>query len=226
MQPPARCSNHRCVYIDQCEDVDYELIYEPGKDEQDPLDFLSRHPLPITGSDNTERIIKCIIEAEHAIVLDHIREETAKDKQLQKLYQRIQKEDWEKYRKDKYINPYYSIKEELYVADGLIFRLNQIIIPMKLQHTVIKAAHSLGHLGMTKTKQMLRQKYWFPQMNKMVEHIVGQCHECQVTTKEHRHEPLKMTEIKFRNTRQTMANSFSRLWWTIPRWTLQSSGHR
>ena len=72
---------------------------------------------------------------------------------------------------------------------------------MKLQHTVIKAAHSLGHLGMTKTKQMLRQKYWFPQMNKMVEHIVGKCYECQVTTKEHRHEPLKMTEIpdKFRH---------------------------
>ena len=48
---------------------------------------------------------------------------------------------------------------------------------------------------MTKTKQLLRQKYWFPQMNKMVEHIVGQCYKCQVTTKEHRHEPLKMTEI-------------------------------
>ena len=91
----------------------------------------------------------CIIEAEHAIVLDHIREETAKDKHLQKLYQRILKEDWEKYRKDEFINPYYSIKEELYIADGLIFSLNQIIIPMKLQHTVTKAAHSLGHLGIT-----------------------------------------------------------------------------
>ena len=68
------------------------------------------------------------------------------------------KEDWEKHKKDEYINPYYSIKEELHVADGLILRLNQIIIPMKLQHTLIKAAYSLGHLGMTKTKQMLRQK--------------------------------------------------------------------
>ena len=58
-------------------------------------------------------------------MLDHIREGTVKDKQIQKLYQRIQKEDWEKYRKDEYINPYNSIKEELYVADGLIFRLNQ-----------------------------------------------------------------------------------------------------
>ena len=32
-------------------------------------------------------------------------------------------------------------------------------------------------------------------MNKMVEHIVGKCYECQVTTKGHRREPLKMTEM-------------------------------
>ena len=136
-------------WVMDMKDVDYELIYEPGKDQQGPLYILSRHPLPIAGSDNTEKIIKCVIEAEHAFVFDRIREETAKDKQLQMLYQKIQKEDWEKYRKDEYINPYYSIKEELNAADCLIFRLNEIIIPMKLQHTVIKAACSLGHLGMT-----------------------------------------------------------------------------
>ena len=27
------------------QDVDFELIYEPGKDDADPFDFLSRHPL-------------------------------------------------------------------------------------------------------------------------------------------------------------------------------------
>ena len=101
------------------------------------------------------------------------------------------KEDWEKHRKDADITQFYSIKDELYVAEGLIFRLNQ----RKLCHTVIKVAHSFGHLGMAKTKQMLRQKYWFPEMNKMAEQLVGQCYECQVTTREHRQEQLKMTEI-------------------------------
>ena len=48
------------------QDVDYELIYK--KDCQDPLDYLSRHPLPI--SDNTEKVIKSVIAAEHAVVLD------------------------------------------------------------------------------------------------------------------------------------------------------------
>lgn len=79
--------------------------------------------------------------------------------------------------------------------DDLIFRMNRIIIPTSLQRRVIKAAHHLGHLGMAKTKQMLREKYWFPTMNSMVEQIIGQWYECQLTTKQHRQEPIKVTEI-------------------------------
>lgn len=41
---------------------------------------------------------------------------------------------------------------------------------------------------MTKTKQMLQEKYW-------LEQIIGQCYESQVTTKQHRQEPIKVTEI-------------------------------
>lgn len=58
-----------------------------------------------------------------------------------------------------------------------------------------RAAHSLGHSGMTKTKQMLRQKYWFISMNKQVKHTVRQFNERQVTTKNQRKDPLIMTDI-------------------------------
>ena len=141
-------------WVMDMQDVDFELVYEPGKDDADPMDFLSRHPLPVIGTDNTERVIKSILMAEHAVVLQRIKTETKKDEQLQKIYQRILREDWESYRKDKDISQFYSIRKELYAVDGLIFRLDLIVIPACLQRTVIKAAHSLGHLGMTKTKQM------------------------------------------------------------------------
>ena len=39
-------------WVMEMQDVDYKLIYEPGKDEADPLDYLSRHPLPETGDDH------------------------------------------------------------------------------------------------------------------------------------------------------------------------------
>ena len=53
----------------------------------------------------------------------------------------------------------------------------------------------MGHMGVSKTKEMLRRKYWFPEMNRMIEDIVGKCFDCQVATQCYRSEPLKMTEI-------------------------------
>ena len=135
------------------------MVYEPGKDQADLLDFLSRHPLLETGTDSTEKIIKQVIAAEHAVVLDRIKEEILQDEQLQKLNQRILRGDWEHHKKDPHIAPFYTIKQELYSAEGMIFRLHQIIVPRSLQRKVIKAAHCLGPLGMTKTKRMLREKY-------------------------------------------------------------------
>ena len=35
-------------WIMEMQNVDYELVYEPGKDAADPLDYLSRHPLRST----------------------------------------------------------------------------------------------------------------------------------------------------------------------------------
>lgn len=69
------------------QDVDFELVYEPRRDAADPLDFLSRHPLPETRHDNTEKIIKQVA-TEHAVVLSRIKKETEKDQQLQSYKER------------------------------------------------------------------------------------------------------------------------------------------
>lgn len=59
------------------QDVNIELVYKPRKDEADPMDYLSRHPLPVTAIDNTDKVVKIILTAEHAILLDCIREPVA-----------------------------------------------------------------------------------------------------------------------------------------------------
>ena len=115
------------------QDVDFELVYQPGKDEADPLDFLSRHPLPETGRGEVEEVIKQVVTAEYAVVIDKIRDETRQDNQMQNVSERIRKGDWEKHRKDPDIVPFYGIRHELYCVDDLIFRMNQIVIPACLQ---------------------------------------------------------------------------------------------
>jgi len=115
-----------------------------------------------------------------------------------RLAKRIVKGDWEKHKRDKDLEPYLHVKQELSVAEGLIFRERRIILPPALQRKVVKLGHSLGHLGKTKTKQMLREKYWFPLMNSMIDTAIDQCYECQVATKRDREEPIKVTSIPTR----------------------------
>jgi hypothetical protein len=83
----------KCIMAMQ--DVDFELLYQPGKDDNDPLDFLSRHPLPDTGDDKTEAKIKQLMETDHAIIQERIKQESEADSQFQKLNQRILRGDWE-----------------------------------------------------------------------------------------------------------------------------------
>ncbi|KAL9987152.1 hypothetical protein ACROYT_G001409 [Oculina patagonica] len=151
--------------------------------------------MPEKGDDKTEKIIRWNVNAEHAVVVTRIREETQKDEIMQRLAKRIAKGDWEKHKRDKDLEPYLHVKQELSVAEGLIFREHRIVLPSALQKKVVKLGHCLRHLGKTKTKQMLREKYWFPLMNSMINTAIDQCYECQVATKENREEPIKVTNI-------------------------------
>jgi len=98
-------------------------------------------------------------------------------------------------KKDADLAPFYPIKDQIYEAQGLIFRMERIVLPKELQQKVIKSAPKLGHLGTTKTKQMLRAMYWFPGMNAMIDQMIGHCFDCQVTTKDRRQEPIKPSVI-------------------------------
>ena len=182
-------------WVMDMQDVDFEMKYEPGRDELDPLDFLSRHPLPVIENDDTEKVLKAAITTEHAVVLDRIREETSQDRVLRKLSQTIRKGNWESSKRDADLTPFYQVKEELYESQGMIFRMERIILPAKLQQKIIKSAHTLGHLGTTKTKQMLREKYWFPGMNHLISETIEICFDCQVAPKSHRQEPIKPSVI-------------------------------
>ncbi|XP_022808223.1 uncharacterized protein K02A2.6-like [Stylophora pistillata] len=92
---------------------------------------------------------------------------------MQKLAQRIAKGDWDKHKKDKDVEPYTHIKQELSTGEELIFRQERIVLPEKLQRKVVKIGHSLGHLGKTKTKKFF----------------------AKIATREKQTEPIKTTTI-------------------------------
>ncbi|KAK9693910.1 RNase H-like domain found in reverse transcriptase [Popillia japonica] len=63
-----------------------------------------------------------------------------------------------------------------------------------LQKREIDFAHR-GHSGIVKTKQLLRSKVWFPNLDKIIEDVVRKCHACQVATPQHTRDPIVNTEL-------------------------------
>ena len=59
-------------WIMEMQDVDYKQLYKPGKDAADPIDYLVRHPLPEAETDDTEMMIKMLVNNEHGLVLRSI----------------------------------------------------------------------------------------------------------------------------------------------------------
>ena len=79
--------------------------------------------------------------------------------------------------------------------DKLVLRGSTVVIREKLQLRVVKIAHE-GHLGVIKTKQLIRDRVWFPGIDKMVENEIKQRSACQlVNSGDYRPEPLKMSEF-------------------------------
>ena len=80
--------------IMKMQNLDFTMIHIPGK--ENVTDYMSRHPLPEITRTGVEKHIKAVIRTEHAIVLERIAADTAKDTELQHLKQIIQAGTWNK----------------------------------------------------------------------------------------------------------------------------------
>ena len=52
-----------------------------------------------------------------------------------------------------------------------------------------------GHQGIVKTKQLLREKVWFPKIDQEVESLLAGCVACQACGPETRPDPLQMSPL-------------------------------
>ena len=66
------------------------------------------------------------------------------------------------------------------------------MVPASLQELIVDIAHE-GHPGVVKTKALLREKVWFPYMDKMVETKIKACLPCQVVKPVYTRQPLLMS---------------------------------
>ena len=165
--------------------------YQVGK--KNPADYLSRHPIPKYESDEHSKFASRYINfvannsVPKALTLDEVKQETTKDSTLQWLMTIIRTNQWHKALKPdvpnvnlRAMNSFVKLKDELCVNDdsNLVMRQNRLVLPESLQEKALAIAHE-AHLGITKTKALLREKTWFPQIDKLCENMIKSCAQCQ-----------------------------------------------
>ena len=135
-----------------------------------------------------------------SMTLTEIEEATLADDTLQKVIELIQNGKWytiDKCNNAEEIKPFAKIKSELSVADKprVVLRDQRIVIPKALQQRSVEIAHE-GHFGLVRTKAIVREKIWFPQLDSTVESMIKDCLACQATTTLPKpREPLQMTPM-------------------------------
>ena len=194
---------------------DYKLNYVTGKKakaETNEADCNSRHPEQLTMLDPRavhqteftvredeelfEKDIRAVVQAAlpDAVSWDELLEETSQDPELKELKRLIASGYFTAPERQALRPQFDPVFTELAVVGGLVVRGSRIVVPRSLRDKVVRLAHE-GHQGVTKTKEYLRTRVWFPGLDRMVEAHIQHCHPCQVVTPANEREPLRMSPL-------------------------------
>ena len=128
------------------------------------------------------------------MTLTQLEQATARDPVLQRVHQSVVSGNWQQ---TKETDPFFCVKNELTATESLLLRGSRIVVPASLQPTTLKLAHE-GHQGIVRTKQLLREKVWWPGIDKDVEHLIRSCISCQAQSSQSCPQPITMTEMPSR----------------------------
>ena len=191
-KPPARIER----WLLRLQSYNFSVMYKSGADN--PADYMSRHPTLSKASNteiSTEQYIHAIVQdaIPKALTMDIISEYTSRDEIISKLIEKLKsnKTNATEIMKDTDLQAYKKVIHELSLSDcqNILLKGSKIVIPDGLRKRTIMLAHN-GHQGIVKTKQLLREKVWFPGIDEMTESIVRSCKNCQVTTTKNNTVPL------------------------------------
>ncbi|GFY30485.1 transposon Tf2-6 polyprotein [Trichonephila clavipes] len=136
-------------------DFDYEVVHRPAKQMQH-VDALSRHPVMLVTSDE---LTYKIVNAQES------------DEYIRTIKKMLQE----------------GKTSEFIVSNKILYKISEdqelLVVPEMMQVDVIKKAHSFGHFAATKTEELVKRDYYFPNMRKCIENVIKNCVECILVNK-------------------------------------------
>lgn len=105
-----------------------------------------------------------------------VKQETAKDIELSKVFKAIQTENFSGLDKNAF-KPFINRSSELSIEFGVIMWGYRIVIPSKLRHKLLQSVHA-SHFGIVKTKSLARSFMWWPGIDSDLEDMIKNCTAC------------------------------------------------
>ena len=205
-KPPTRIARWNL----RIQDYDFDVIHKKGIDN--PSDFLSRHPLPHDPSVASERAEQFVnFFTQHAIpkamTLDDISSASKADVTICAIIDLVTNNNWHTIAQPAFaahhpnvdmheLQLFSHIRQDLTVNTeyGIVLRDSRIVMPTTLHLRAIRLAHE-GHQGLIKTKQLLREKVWFPLIDQLVQDFIDKCLACQATGPPTNCPPLEISDL-------------------------------
>ncbi|KAG1960356.1 immune-associated nucleotide-binding protein 9-like [Pimephales promelas] len=146
---------------------DYDVIYKPGSQNY-TADCLSRLPLHVPADPSTDgepELVALISSTLSSLPVPDFESACSLCLEMVALREQISR-GWPPSIRAVAQNlmPYYKVRDELSVLDHYIFRGSRLLVPVSLRHTLVMLAHE-SHQGIVRTKQRLRDLYWWPGMD-------------------------------------------------------------
>jgi hypothetical protein len=161
---------------------DLEVKYLPGK-QMHLADMLSRASVQSAVEENGHLEFATVNAIEYLTLpeqrLQEIIKYTREDEALQKLKDVILT-GWPKSKSNlhPFAAPYFDFRDELTVADGLIFRGERLVVPKKLRHSIKSDIH-IGHSGVESSLRRAREYVYWPGMNSEIKQMIQMCETCR-----------------------------------------------
>ncbi len=164
----------------------FDIMHMPGKANH-AADATSRHPSP-TGSINSncipdymETVLMGAIQRESreltTLSWSDIAQETARDPSMSTLLQLVARGVQDSDKSNAAISPFWTIRDSLYIHDGVILYNDRVIIPPSLRESTLRHLHA-AHQGTSAMEQRARATVYWPGMTKDIHDIRNSCSDC------------------------------------------------
>lgn len=163
----------------------FEIVHVPGSTHK-TADATSRNPCPLQDEEETSEDEEAcaisyaarIAEDAASVTWERVKVAAVADEECAALVDRIQ-EGFPAVRDDlpAKLRPYWTMRDDLYVVEGVPFKGHKMLIPPKLRSRVLEGLHA-AHQGVTGMRANARERFFWPGLDAAICQIRAQCRQC------------------------------------------------